>query len=278
MKEISDPPKQLWGEGMSDCLSDETCVAVVGARECTPYGEKTAFDLSKGLAEAGVVVVSGLAYGIDTAAHRGALAGCGKTIAVLGCGIDIPYPAENLDLKKQIAGSGAVITELEPGTRGTNWTFPKRNRIISGLSRGVVVVEAAVKSGALITADLALQQGREVFAVPGNIGSLLSGGTNRLIQQGAKLVATVRDILEELNLASPQRSLGLENRKKTPEILPDTPEGKILSLLSNGPRHVDELVDLTQISVQTMSEILVRLEIDGKINSLPGSRFVRNEA
>lgn len=276
LRQISDPPEMLWGEGSVESLSalpDGALIAIVGSRECTPYGRKAAFELAKGLGENGVTVVSGLAYGIDAAAHDGALKGGGKTIAVLGCGIDVPYPAKNQILKKEIVSNGAVITELEPGTSGTNWTFPKRNRIISGLSRGVVVVEAAAKSGALITADLALQQGRDVFAVPGDIHSKMSEGTHRLIQQGAKLVATVQDILEELNLAVRQKEIPF---RKPPRGL-ETPEEKVLSLLSETPRHVDELIASTQIPLPSLSEILVQLEIGGKITALPGSCFVRNE-
>lgn len=290
LRQISDPPEMLWGEGSVEslsALSNGALVAIVGSRECTPYGRKAAFELAKGLGENGVTVVSGLAYGIDAAAHDGALKGGGKTVAVLGCGIDVPYPAKNQILKKEIISNGAVITELEPGTSGTNWTFPKRNRIISGLSRGVVVVEAAAKSGALITADLALQQGRDVFAVPGDIHSKMSEGTHRLIQQGAKLVATVRDILEELNLNVRQKEIPLipPSSKEAPVGVkkggeggfPETPEEKVLSLLSEMPRHVDELIASTQIPLPSLSEILVQLEIDGKITALPGSCFARNE-
>ncbi len=279
LKQISDPPEMLWGEGEVESLSDGVLVAIVGSRECTPYGRKAAFELAKGLGENGVTVVSGLAYGIDAAAHDGALKGGGKTVAVLGCGIDVPYPAKNQILKKEIALNGAVITDLEPGTNGTNWTFPKRNRIISGLSRGVVVVEAAAKSGALITADLALQQGRDVFAVPGDIHSKMSEGTHRLIQQGAKLVATVRDILEELNLTVRPREIPPTPlcKRGAKGGFPETPEEKVLSLLSETPRHVDELIASTQIPLPSLSEILVQLEIDGKITAHPGSCYTRDE-
>ncbi len=268
LKHISDPPSQFWCEGDLQVTS-LPCVAVVGARQCTPYGEKSAFDLSKSLAQAGVVVVSGLALGIDTAAHKGALSGGGKTIAVLGCGIDIPYPSENISLKENISQNGVVISEYAPGTRATAWSFPKRNRIISGLSLGVVVVEAGLKSGSLITANLALQQGRDVFAVPGNISSPLSAGTHRLIQNGAKLVSCVADILEEFKL-------GVKTSfKEIKENISDA-EKKLLHLLSNGPRHMDELLESTGSPMDEMSSLLIEMELNGKIRSLPGSRFEKN--
>jgi DNA processing protein len=268
LKEISDPPEHLWGEGDPRLLS-EVCLAVVGARECTAYGEKTAFQLAKELAGAGIVVVSGLAHGIDSAAHRGALAGNGKTIAVLGAGLDVPYPSQNGDLRRPIEERGAVVSEFPPGTGTARWTFPKRNRIVSGLSRGVVVVEAAEKSGALITADFALQEGREVFAVPGNMDSPTSAGTNRLIQNGAKLVTNIFDILEELKIE--KRAVAVKERVcgRTTE------EEKVLTLLSNGPRYMDELVSISGFSVEKVSVLLTELEIVGKVKSLPGSRFER---
>lgn len=268
LREIKDPPPVLWVEGEVGVLSREICVAIVGARECTPYGEKVAFNLAVELVRTGIVVVSGLAYGIDTAAHRGALEGAGKTVAVLGCGIDVPYPGGNLGLKKRIAQSGAVLSEFPPGTAAATWTFPQRNRIISGLARGVVVVEAGVKSGALITAEWALQQGREVFAVPGNITSPLSAGTNRLIGQGAKVVTGVSDILEELNIRS-----GLQAKENCRPL--STGEGAVLEFLSNGARNIDELVRLSGYPVGEVSSILTGLEIGGLVKSLPGSRFER---
>lgn len=268
LKHISDPPSQFWCEGDLQVTS-LSCVAVVGARECTPYGEKAAFDLSKSLAQAGVVVVSGLALGIDTAAHKGALAGGGKTIAVLGCGMDIPYPSENISLKKNIFQNGVVISEYAPGTQATVWSFPRRNRIISGLSLGVVVVEAGLKSGSLITANLALQQGRDVFAVPGNISSPLSAGTHRLIQSGAKLVNSVEDILEELKL-------GVKTSFKEIKENISHAEKKLLHLLSNGPRHMDELLEATGSPMNELSSLLIEMELNGKIRSLPGSCFEKN--
>jgi DNA processing protein len=273
LKNIHDPPRRLWVLGDRDFSG--LLVAVVGARECTPYGEKVAHDLARDLAAAGAVVVSGLAYGIDTAAHCGALDGGGRTIAVLGCGIDLPYPAGNVKLKERIAENGCVISEFAPGTEAAPWTFPKRNRIISGLSRGVVIVEAGLKSGSLITAELALQQGRDVFAVPGPVTSKQSEGTNRLIQNGAKLVLSARDILDEWDSNAQIRVFGEEKGGSPPA--PKAPEpgdaGEVLKLLSGGPRHVDDLVASSGFNVTKMSGLLVDLEIRGRIRSLPGGLY-----
>lgn len=273
LKQISQPPKRLWGCGEARFLSEGVLVAVVGSRKCSRYGEETAFSLARDLARAGVTVVSGLAYGIDASAHRGALEGGGATVAVLGCGIDVPYPADNQELKKRIAGHGAVITELPPGTEASRWTFPQRNRIISGLSRGVVVVEAGLKSGSLITVDFALEQGREVFAVPGNVTSATSEGTNRLIRNGAKLVSGVRDILEELGPI-----VGGLSAPATKENSPvGVVEKRILDILENGPKHMDDLVETVSLPVEKISPLLMQLEIGGTIVSLPGGRFARKE-
>jgi DNA processing protein len=273
LRKIHDPPRELWGEGDLQSLSLGFFIAIVGARECTPYGEQTAFKLAKELAQVGVTVVSGLAYGIDTAAHKGALAGGGKTIGVLGCGIDVNYPAGNVGLRKQMIQNGAVISELAPGTKGAPWTFPQRNRIISGLSRGTVVVEAGLKSGSLITTHSALEQGREVFAVPGNISSPMSEGCHRLIQTGAKLVTGVKDILEEFG---EEFKTGVS--KKTPVVGVEVSkeEGAVLKLLSVGPLHMDELLASSGLSIEKMSTVLIELEMGGRIKSLPGSRFTLN--
>ncbi len=271
LKKINDPPQRLWCEGDDRLLADGFCMAIVGARQCTPYGEKVAFEMAKGLVQNGVTIVSGLAFGIDAQGHRGALAGGGKTIAVLGFGIDIPPPLENLELRKKIAQSGLVISEFPPGTRGASWTFPRRNRIISGLSHGVVVVEAGKKSGSLITAEWALQQDREVFAVPGSIASPLSAGTHRLIQNGAKLVTSVKDILEEFRFSNLLEALPAKEKGCSDE------ENKILTLISDVPRHMDELIESSGYSVEKMSSLLVELEIGGKIKSLPGGRYLKSE-
>jgi DNA processing protein len=270
LREIHDPPRRLWVQG--DCDFGGLLVAVVGARECTPYGEKATYELSRDLARAGVTVVSGLAYGIDTAAHKGALDGGGKTVAVLGCGIDLPYPARNQGLKEKIAANGTVVTEFAPGTEASPWTFPQRNRIISGLSRGVVVVEGGVKSGSLITADFALQQGREVFAVPGPITSPQSEGPNRLIQNGAKLVLSVADILDELGASA---QLPLTDRPSSEDDSESREALTVLKLLNEGSKHMDDLIASSGIGVGTMSGLLVDLEIRGKVGSLPGGFFER---
>ena len=276
LRQIDESPKTLWYQGDLSLLSGEKMIAIVGARECSPYGHEVAFQLAKDLVKAGVTVVSGLALGIDTAAHHGALAGGGQTIAVLGCGLDIPYPERNLDLKQEIAEKGLVVSEFSPGMGASRWTFPRRNRIISGLCRGVVVVEAGIKSGSLITAEWALQQGREVFAVPGPVSSPSSQGTHHLIQNGAKLITGVGDILEELSWSQKSDLQKMENQKVDLKELQGTHEEKqVLTLLAAGPRNMDELIDEVGFPVQTMSEILMSLELDGKVKSLPGSRFER---
>lgn len=273
LKEIHDPPRRLWVQGDSDFLSRGLLIAVVGARECTGYGKKAAYELSRELARAGATVVSGLAYGIDTAAHQGALDGGGKTVAVLGCGIDLPYPAGNVALKSKIAESGAVVSEFSPGTEAAPWTFPQRNRIISGISRGVVVVEAGLKSGSLITSDFALQQGREVFAVPGPITSTQSEGTNRLIQNGAKLVLGAKDVLDEFASGA---QLSFPERLKSEETPEQGEAGAVLQLLRQGPQHMDDLIATVDIGIEKMSALLVELEIRGKIRALPGGLYEEN--
>ena len=199
LREIYNPPKRIYAIGNIEILN-KVGIAIVGSRKATEYGEKVAFRLSKDLSERDIVIISGLAKGIDSHAHIGSLnVQNGKTIAVLGSGIKVIYPKENIELARQIVRKGGcIISEYPPDETPNKSNFPERNRIISGLSKGVVIVEASEKSGALITADFALEQGREVFAVPGNIYSTTSVGTNKLIQQGAKLVMAVEDILSEI--------------------------------------------------------------------------------
>lgn len=234
----------------------------------TPYGVAVAEQLARDLARCGVTVVSGLARGIDAAAHRGALEAGGRTIAVLGCGPDIVYPPEHRRLLEAIIGQGAVVSEFAPGTPPLAGQFPKRNRIISGLSRGVVVVEGRADSGALITADAGLEQGREVFAVPGRIVDETARAPNRLLAQGARLVERVEDILEELHLAPPAAPT-------TAAPVLDATEDAVLAHLSLTPQHVDRLAALSGLPVAAVNRALLVLECKGLAAALPGNRYVR---
>lgn len=258
LRSIHEPPKILWGEGDSSLLHEGTRVALVGSREATSYGRSTALRLGRELAERGMIVVSGLAVGIDAAAHEGALRAGGKTLAVLGCGMDIPYPKENLDLKRRIGERGLLLTEFSDGEEPAPWTFPRRNRIISGLSSAVVVVEAGEKSGALVTANWALEQGREVLAVPGNIDSAKSVGANRLIQNGATPVLSVDDILGTLKLPVAAR---VENRDP------------VMRALEDGRRSIDEIASSSGLAAAEVSARLVAMEIEGLVRALPGGVF-----
>ena len=268
---IYDPPFLLYVKGELK-EEDEKAVAIVGTRRCTIYGKITARRLARDIARQGITIVSGMARGIDTAAHQGALEVSGRTVAVLGCGLDIVYPRENRKLMEEISRSGAVISEFPPGTRPEARNFPRRNRIISGLSLGVVVVEAPSHSGALITADFALEQGREVFAVPGNISGPYSKGTNRLIKEGAKLIEKDSDVLEELNLFfsgenEPQKSLlDLSEEEK-----------EVFQQLSQELRHIDELIKECSFPPGKVGEILMKLQIKGLVRELPGKMFVANQ-
>jgi DNA processing protein len=277
LKYIADPPVVLYVRGKF--VKDEICVSVVGSRRASHYGLEMARKLSMELAKHGVTVVSGMARGIDSKAHFGALEGGGRTIAVLGCGVDIVYPPENWELMDRIISSGAVISEYLPGTEPTPFYFPARNRIISGLSRGVAIVEAGGRSGSLITADFALEQGRDVYAVPGNINSVNSIGTNRLIRDGAIIITGAGDILDELNVSHH----GI-NVLCTSKILPDiclggndrqiSMEGKtIAQRLMAGPAHVDVIARDCGISVQAASSVLVMLELSGFVEQLPGKFY-----
>ncbi|MCA9972511.1 MAG: DNA-processing protein DprA [Anaerolineales bacterium] len=251
--------------------ADRLAVAVVGTRRLTSYGRQVTRDLVTGLVQNGVTVVSGLARGIDAVAHKMALELGGRTIAVLGSGLDQIYPAENRHLVPQIqAGRGAVLTEYALGTKPEARNFPPRNRIISGLSLGIVVVEADVRSGALITVRFALEQGREVFAVPGNINSPASRGTNELIQQGAKLVTSVEDILEELNLSMVTAQTAVQLA------LPETAEEvALLANLSRQPTHVDDLARLTGLPTSTLNSTLTLMELKGMVQQVGRMNFVR---
>jgi len=266
--EISDPPPYLYVKG--ELRGSETAVAIVGSRRASTYGMLTTTRLATALAEQGITVVSGMARGVDTAAHRGALSGGGRSIGVLGCGVDVLYPPENRALFEEMAEKGALVSEFPLGTLPLAENFPRRNRIISGISRGVLVVEAMEKSGSLITAQYALEQGREVFAIPGNINSGASKGTNRLIKQGAKLVECVDDILEELPNHRPGRSGGTAVR---PDFGLTPQEAAVYTLLAESPRHIDEIIVKSGLTVGDVSAILLRLELKGAIIQLPGKIF-----
>jgi DNA processing protein len=267
LRTIPDPPQALYVRGRLR-PEDAAAVAVVGARRASAYGVAAAEWLGRELARCGVTVVSGLARGVDGAAHRGALAAGGRTIAVLGCGPDVVYPPEHVDLMARVIEAGAVISEFPPGTEPLPPYFPQRNRIISGLSLGVVVVEGRERSGALVTADCALQQGREVFAVPGSIFAATSYLPHRLIQEGAKLVTTVADVLNELRLPhaqpqSPGKDAGLAGT-----------EAAVFAQLSLDPQHIDVLAVRCDLPVAEVGRALLALELKGMVRSLAGQRYV----
>ena len=270
LRNIFDPPPVLFYKGQPEALNKKS-IAIVGTRKPSSYGIEVADRFAKELAGLGFVVVSGMAYGIDTAAHKGALEAKAETIAVFGCGIDKVYPAENIRLAESVAESGCLVSEFSPGTPTSHWTFPQRNRIISGLSMGVIVVEGAQDSGSLITAKLALEQGREVFAVPGQIENQNSKGPHWLIKQGAKLVESVEDVLEEFNMVMPSRAVP----EKDMSGLSST-EKSICELLMLEPLHIDVISEKASLSSQEVSSLLMMLEIKGFVKQLPGKKFVKN--
>lgn len=271
LREIADPPPLLYLRGKRDALLGEN-LAVVGARRASPYGIEIAGGLGESLASSGLCVVSGGARGIDTAAHQGALAAAnGKTVAVLGTGLNVTYPRENQKLFEKIAEKGCLLSEFPPGTGPLPHHFPMRNRIIAGLSLGVIVVEAKEKSGALITARLAGEQGREVFAVPGKITSPLSQGTHRLIQDGAKLVQEVKDIFEELSI--PLVSSEPQSQKPRPPL--DKKESQLLDCIPDDGMAVEELLQKTELPPSQALAIVAQLELKEYIQRLPGQRLAR---
>ena len=272
---ISDPPLALYVRGTVKS-DDAIAVGVVGARRASLYGLQAAERLSYDLALRGITVVSGLARGIDAAAHRGALAVSGRTIAVLGSGLARVYPPEHEELAARVADHGAVLSEYPMETPPLPHNFPRRNRLISGLSLGVVVVEAAQRSGALITADCALEQGREVFAVPGPVTSVTSQGTHRLLKQGARLVTSIEDILEELRLTErPAReTAGFAERAETAP-LPE-PERRVFACVEeNCPQYIDTIATQSGLPTAEVSCILLQLELKRLVQQLPGKQFVK---
>jgi DNA processing protein len=262
LRQIHDPPRTLFlrGSGSADVL-EQAAVAIVGARACSPYGSQVARMLGRELAAAGLVVVSGMARGVDGEAHRGALEAGGITVAVLGCGIDRDYPAAHAELARRICERGLVVSEYEPGVEPAPWRFPARNRIIAGLAAATVIVEARERSGALITADFALEDGREVFAVPGEITSTLATGTNRLLGQGATPLTSADDVLELFGLAASQRPA-------TPAIGANATS--VIERLTEGAASADELARATGLEPGPLAAALAELELAGLATEADG--------
>ena len=267
LKEIDQSPPVLYVRGELTA-ADEFAVALVGTRRVSDYGQQITRDISLYLAGNGMTIVSGLARGVDGLAHQHALKAGGRTIAVLGSGVDIIYPPEHRQLAEAIIEQGAVISDYPMGTQPEGVNFPPRNRIISGLSLATIVIEAGERSGALITADFALEQGREVFAVPGNVLSPASRGTNRLIQNGAYALVSPKDVLDVLDLNQ------VEAIKTARQVLPaDETEAKILQVLGFTPIHVDEICNLTQLPVERVSATLTLMELKGMVQHVGGMRY-----
>ena len=269
LRNIHDPPPVLYIKG--ELLpEDDWAIAMVGTRQATVYGKEAARQFATDLAHNGVTVVSGLAAGIDAAAHQAALDAGGRSLAVLGSGVDVIYPEQNRRLAEQLVAHGALVSEYPLGTKPERSNFPPRNRLISGLSLGTIVVEAGARSGALITAEFAAEQGREVFAVPGSIFQRGCEGTNRLIQDGAKPVLSVNDVLQELNLSQ------ISQQAEVRSVAPTTPiERTVLDLLSHEPLHIDELGRAANLPASTVAATLALLELKGLARHAGGMSYVQ---
>ena len=280
--EISNPPAVLYAIGNLHWLNHPT-IAMVGSRSATPQGEKNAEEFAKSLCEQGLCVISGMALGIDGAAHRGSLKANGATIAVVGTGLDIVYPARHRDLAHKIAERGLILSEFPLGTPSKAQNFPRRNRLISGLSLGCLVVEANIDSGSLITARLAAEQGREVFAIPGSIHSPVTKGCHQLIKQGAKLVESVQDILEEINWVSIVNSLPSKNSLLSispsglmPDVSPNSPQtNTVLDFMGFDPVNFESIRTNSGLTTEALSSMLMLLELENKITSLAGGNYQR---
>jgi DNA processing protein len=276
LRQIYDPPPVLFVRG-SFQSRDERCIAIVGTRRVTPYGRLVSETLARDLAARGITVVSGMAVGADAAAHRGALLAGGRTIGVLACGIDVPYPRDTMELREQAASHGAVISELPLATPARRQRFRARNRLISGLSVGILVTEAPERSGALITANLAANQGRQVFAVPGSVNSEFSRGTHALLRDGARLVESVEDILDELDL--PEATVAADAEVAVEETAPDSgltsDERSLLHGLSLQQKHIDDIITHCRLAPSRASAGLLMLELKGLVRRLPGNMFMR---
>jgi DNA processing protein len=270
LREVPDPPLALTVRG---ALTSEPCVAIVGARRASEYGRRVAFELARDLARAGLTVVSGLAAGIDAAAHRGALEGGGRTVAVLGTGIDVVYPSWHAELALGVAAQGALVSEFPCGTPPLPHHFPRRNRIIAGLALGTVVVEATEDSGSLLTAQHANEQGRAVFAVPGRLGVPVHRGPHRLIREGARLVRGADDVIEEL--APHLGPLLAERRAAAATAGLSDAERRLLATIESDGLHVDEVIRRAAVPAEHVLETLLALELRGLVRQLPGKRFRR---
>lgn len=278
LRQLPDPPPVLYVYGQ--LIPSDTCVAIVGSRNSTPYGETITRTLAKDLANNQITIVSGMARGIDTSAHKGALDANGRTVAVMGCGLETVYPAENKALFHSIAkNNGAVISEFSMGARPEAYHFPSRNRIISGMSMGTIVVEAGNKSGSLITARLALEQNRQVFAVPGQVHSQMTEGTHRLIKQGAKLIENAQDVLEDLGpflnahlQVLPDKKMSSREKDVPPM---DSIEKLIWDQLTIDPKYIDDIQHQMDITSSDLSVQLLQMEMKGLVEQHPGKRFSR---
>lgn len=269
LKEIPSAPYILYMKGEMDL--NAPMISIVGSRKFTDYGSQVAYAFAKDLAQAGITVVSGMAYGIDSIAHQGALDSGGKTIAVLGDSLDEKsiYPISHLKLSREITQNGCLLSDFPIETHASIGTFPARNRIVAGLSMGTLIVEAGEKSGTLITADLALEFNRDVFAVPGSIFSPQSLGTNDLLKKGAKVVTSIKDILEELNIKE------VHEKASTPTRIPDTKEEEIvLRILSSDPLHIDNISKLSKLGTATVASTLSMMEIKGWVRNIGGQNYI----
>ncbi|MCG8432833.1 MAG: DNA-processing protein DprA [Gammaproteobacteria bacterium] len=281
LKTIDDPPPALFVKGDAHCLQ-YTQLAVVGSRNPTIGGSNCAKDFATYLARVGLTITSGLAAGIDSAAHRGAIAAGGTTVAVCGTGLDTIYPRENVELAEAIQETGALVSEYPPGMAALPQNFPRRNRIISGLSVGTLVVEAAQRSGSLITARLAAEQGREVFAIPGSVNNLMARGCHKLIRDGAKLVETAADILEELGPlvaaiteVNPKTFTGVKESHPPTKEVTDPEYETLLKNVGFEPTPVDIIVERTGLKTDVVSSMLLILELQGRVEAMPGGRYSR---
>lgn len=274
LRELHNPPMVLFMKGRKIPL-EQTLVGLVGSRNPTHYGLKAAEKIAMALAKRGAGVVSGLARGIDASAHSGCLRSGGFTVGVLGTGIDVVYPGSNRKLFEKMMEAGAIVSEFPMGTAPEPRNFPIRNRVISGLSRGVAVIEAARKSGSLITAALALEQNREIFAVPGSIDSLKSAGTHWLIKQGAKLIENADDILDELWFLTHETGAIDRSEKSLPQGRMDGVELKLYDIIGNYPVHIDQIARTGNMDAGQVAMVLLKMELNGTVRQLPGKMYVR---